>query len=69
MKVTVNVDNSNEVWALIEKLKEKNLYVNKDFTFSYIPPQSDAGWEIIQRKWLIFDFVDERNATWFSLII
>jgi|688.fasta_scaffold544606_3 hypothetical protein len=69
MKIVVNVDNSTEVWALLEKLKEKNLYVNKDFTFRYIPPQCDEGWEKIQRKCVIFDFVDGKNATWFSLII
>ena len=69
MKVIVHIDNATEIYPILDSLKERGLKIEIDFTFAYIPEEFDGTWEITQRKCVVFDFTDEKNATWFSLII
>lgn len=69
MKITVHIDSANEIYPILDKLKERGLVNTVDFTFAYVPPEYDDAWEIKHLKCVVFDFVEEKNATWFSLLI
>lgn len=69
MKVSIHIDSANEIYPILDKLKERGLVKGIDFTFAYVPPEYDAEWEIKHMKCVVFDFVEEKNATWFSLLI
>ena len=69
MKVSIHIDSANEIYPILDKLKERGLVKGIDFTFAYVPPEYDDKWEIKQMKCVVFDFMDEKNATWFSLLI
>jgi len=69
MKVTVYIDSANEIYGILDTLKARGLVIKVDFTFAYIPTELDDTWEIKHKKCVVFDFTDEKNATWFSLLI
>lgn len=69
MKVTVTIDNANEIYPILQQLKDRGLKNGVDFTFAYMPTEYDNAWEIKHLKCVVFTFIDEKNATWFSLLI
>ena len=68
MKVSIVVKSAMEISHMLDELKKYNLHNDIDFTFAYLPQTVNDKWEIIQEKCVVFDFVDEKNATWFSLL-
>jgi len=68
MKVSTVVKSAMEISHMLDELKKHNLRNDVDFTFAYFPQTVNDKWEITQEKCVVFDFVDEKNATWFSLL-